>query len=252
MQLAESCRRRCNLFTLWEYPNGAPEYVRVNIESWRRHAHGRCLGTQKHSEKSKFFACQTMSNLSASQRFALILPELGREYFIVWLVWRIMAYYQDLVEIRRCVPSVCFPWVCVCACVNVNDRCARCRAHFSQWEEHQAIYTRSSGGALSWLCANFEISCWWKVYEHNTEIIGDSHVRNTSRFHTKPRDPMLCPGGPGGPGAAEVFLRRLVWSGLSWLVAVVHMGHMSLDVPRSAMQWSITMVASTWTQTSWY
>lgn len=34
---------RCNLFTLWEYPDGAPEYVRINIESWRRHAHGRCL-----------------------------------------------------------------------------------------------------------------------------------------------------------------------------------------------------------------
>ncbi|CAK9055718.1 unnamed protein product [Durusdinium trenchii] len=32
----------CNLFTLWEYPHGAPEYVRLNIESWRRHSHGRC------------------------------------------------------------------------------------------------------------------------------------------------------------------------------------------------------------------
>eukprot|EP00439_Symbiodinium_sp_Y106_P035656 s1529_g4.t1 len=32
----------CHLFTLWEYPNGAPTYVRLNIESWRRHSHGRC------------------------------------------------------------------------------------------------------------------------------------------------------------------------------------------------------------------
>ncbi|CAE7556222.1 unnamed protein product [Symbiodinium natans] len=32
----------CHLFTLWEYPKGAPTYVRLNIESWRRHSHGRC------------------------------------------------------------------------------------------------------------------------------------------------------------------------------------------------------------------
>ncbi|CAE7945221.1 unnamed protein product, partial [Symbiodinium necroappetens] len=32
----------CHLFTLWEYPSGAPTYVRLNIESWRRHSHGRC------------------------------------------------------------------------------------------------------------------------------------------------------------------------------------------------------------------
>ena len=133
-----------------------------------------------------------------------------------------MAYYQDLVEIRRCVPSVCFPWVCpsVCVCVNVSDRCARCRAHFSQREEHQAIYTRSSGGALKLaLCQLWNIMLMkglWKVYEHNTEIIGDSHVRNTSRFHTKPRDPMLCPGGIWRPWRSRGVFEQT--TGLIWCV----------------------------------
>ena len=208
-----------------------------------------------HSEALRKVKVFCLSNYVKLISFAEVCTDTSWTWKGIFYSMACMAYHGILSRLggdqkmcAKCVLSlgVC---VCVCACVNVNDRCARCRAHFSQWEEHQAIYTRSSGGALSWLCANFEISCWWKVYEHNTEIIGDSHVRNTSRFHTKPRDPMLC---PGGPGAAEVFLRRLVWSGLSWLVAVVHMGHMSLDVPRSAMQWSITMVASTWTQTSWY
>ncbi|CAJ1446664.1 unnamed protein product, partial [Effrenium voratum] len=38
----EGADKPCNMFTLWEYPNGAPEYVRLNVESWRRHSHGRC------------------------------------------------------------------------------------------------------------------------------------------------------------------------------------------------------------------
>lgn len=55
----------CNLFTLWEYPNGAPEYVRVNIESWRRHAHGRCAEPIFLNEKN----------------IRQYIPDLPEEYF---------------------------------------------------------------------------------------------------------------------------------------------------------------------------
>ena len=56
---------RCKLFTLWEYPNGAPEYVRINVESWRRHSHGRC-------SEPIFLNEQNIRNF---------IPDLPEEYF---------------------------------------------------------------------------------------------------------------------------------------------------------------------------
>ena len=198
MHLADTAGVTCSLF-------GSIQTALLNTyESTSSPGGGMHMGDAKHSEP-KGFCPSELSDF-------LILPEydLGREYCIV-------AYHgtsSNLVEIRRCVPSECFHWVCI------DDRCARCRANFSQREEHQAIYTRSSGGK-SGSVPTFKYHAFSYWFCLNCARYGVSDVRNTSRFHTKPQDRMLCPGTASLalPGAAQMFLRRL---GLSWLIAVVH------------------------------
>lgn len=192
----------------------------------------------------------TEDALALRALFALILPELGREYCIDLYSMACMAYHGIWARLggdqKMCAKCVLSLGVCVCArvctCVNVNDRCARCRAHFSQREEHQAIYTRSSGGAeKSWLCANFEISLeyhvdlyslwahgWWKVdlvYEHNTERCACEEYFKIP-YQAARSD--VVPWRHLAPGLrSRGVSRRLGFFSVSWLVAVVHM---SLDI----------------------
>lgn len=34
--------QRCNIFAFWNYPHGPPPFVKLILETWRRHTHGLC------------------------------------------------------------------------------------------------------------------------------------------------------------------------------------------------------------------
>lgn len=72
----------CTIFTMYDYAGGAPDMVQLNLESWQRHAQGRCAGPVLINDTNvrqyipdvpdEFFRVQDLTAKSDLVRYALI------------------------------------------------------------------------------------------------------------------------------------------------------------------------------------
>mmetsp|Transcript_3793 Transcript_3793/g.11118 ORF Transcript_3793/g.11118 Transcript_3793/m.11118 type:complete len:518 (+) Transcript_3793:33-1586(+) len=114
---------RCNIFTFWDYPDGAPLFARLNLESWRRHSHQLChepiLVTTKNVKAyipdmpDEFFRLPYVAAKSDAVRYGLLYHHggiyLDSDFIVVEDIDEIInrTMSTDLVSYAQTGPSTC-------------------------------------------------------------------------------------------------------------------------------------------------